>query len=447
MNARLQQSPRIVIVVFDGLRPDMVTPETMPTLRAFADSGTWYAESRCAFPSETRVNQASLVTGCWPGSHGIVGNRFHDPATPTEELVNSGDDDHLLRFLDQAGGRLIDRPSLGERMAAEEARYAVVGSGTPGGTRMLYHTAEQHGGLRLSLYRPDRSTPDALVGRIVERCGPIPAVETPANARTGYVMDAFLDVVAPELQPEVALLWFFEPDLVYHLRGVGSPESLSALRQADRQFARLLDWRDSRPAEERVQIVTLSDHGHVSVAGAPVDLIGDLQAAGFAAARDFRDSAADLVAHLSRAGAIYLRRDDPGLARALIAWLREQDWCGRLIGRLEGCDEAPEAHRLAHRRCPDLVLLTAQGDDRNEAGWPGTARSAAGGPAPGCGNHGGLHPMEMRNWLAAQGDGFVPGRRDEPVRIIDVLPSLMALRGRPADDLIEGTCLPGLIVA
>ncbi len=435
---------RIVIVVFDGLRPDMVTAELMPALRSFADDGAFYAESRCAFPSETRVNQASLVTGCWPGSHGIVGNKFHDPAAPDPDFVNSGDDDHLRDFLARAGGALLDRPSLGERLAAAGRDYAVIGSGTPGGTRMLYHTAEAAGGLRLSLYRPDRSCPADRVARILARTGAIPAVETPANARTAYVMDAFLGTLAGDDGPAVSLLWFFEPDLVYHLCGVGSEESLSALRHADAQFARLLDWRERQPAPERIQVVTLSDHGHVTVSGQPVDLVAELREAGFAAAGDFRDPAADMAAYLSRAGGIYLRRRDPGLLRELAAWLATRDWLGHLIGDVEGCRDSPADYRLAHRRCPDLVLVTAGDDAGNDRGWAGRARSGVGGPATGCGNHGGLHRREMNNWLAAQGDGFRPGAYRERVHIVDVLPSLMALLGLAVDDDVDGTRLPGL---
>ena len=37
----------IVLVLFDGLRPDLVTPERMPHLAAFVASGTQYIDSHC----------------------------------------------------------------------------------------------------------------------------------------------------------------------------------------------------------------------------------------------------------------------------------------------------------------------------------------------------------------------------------------------------------------
>ena len=70
---------RVVIVVWDGLRPDLVVPEATPTLAAMAASGTWVRDSYCAYPSETRVNATTLATGCQPGRHGIVGNSLYVP--------------------------------------------------------------------------------------------------------------------------------------------------------------------------------------------------------------------------------------------------------------------------------------------------------------------------------------------------------------------------------
>ena len=54
---------RVLIVAFDALRPDMVTPELMPNLTRFAGEGVRFANNRSTYPTETRVNQTTLVTG------------------------------------------------------------------------------------------------------------------------------------------------------------------------------------------------------------------------------------------------------------------------------------------------------------------------------------------------------------------------------------------------
>ena len=71
---------RFLIVAFDGLRPDMVDGKLTPNLAAFCRSGSHCTDNRAVFPTETRVNQASLITGCHPGGHGMVANKFMEPA-------------------------------------------------------------------------------------------------------------------------------------------------------------------------------------------------------------------------------------------------------------------------------------------------------------------------------------------------------------------------------
>ena len=72
---------RFLIVAFDGLRPDMVDADLMPNLSTFRRQGANCTDNRAVFPTETRVNQSSLVTGCHPARHGMVANKFMEPAS------------------------------------------------------------------------------------------------------------------------------------------------------------------------------------------------------------------------------------------------------------------------------------------------------------------------------------------------------------------------------
>ena len=65
---------RAVLVVVDGLRGDLVGETFTPNLHRLAAGARWYPNHRCVFPSATRVNSASLATGCFPASHGLHGN-------------------------------------------------------------------------------------------------------------------------------------------------------------------------------------------------------------------------------------------------------------------------------------------------------------------------------------------------------------------------------------
>ena len=69
----------VLIIVFDGLRPDQVTAENCPNLYGLARRGVEFINHHATFPTLTRVNVASLFTGCHPGRHGITTNYMYLP--------------------------------------------------------------------------------------------------------------------------------------------------------------------------------------------------------------------------------------------------------------------------------------------------------------------------------------------------------------------------------
>ena len=64
----------VVIAVFDGLQPLQVTSELMPNLAALAAEGVSFQNHHPVFPTVTRINVASIMTGRNPGGHGLAGN-------------------------------------------------------------------------------------------------------------------------------------------------------------------------------------------------------------------------------------------------------------------------------------------------------------------------------------------------------------------------------------
>ena len=77
-------------MVFDGLQPLQITPELMPRLAAFADTGVRFQSHHPVFPTVTRINAATMVTGRYQGGHGLAGNlmglRGLTPAAPVAVL-------------------------------------------------------------------------------------------------------------------------------------------------------------------------------------------------------------------------------------------------------------------------------------------------------------------------------------------------------------------------
>lgn len=419
---------KFLIVAFDGLRPDHVTPALMPNLTRLLREGVHFPESRSVFPSETRVNQASLITGCHPARHGLVANKFRDPVLRPGALFNTADYDQLDAAA--TAGRLLEMPSLAERLRAAGGSLAVAGCGTPGGNRLLNLDALAHGEVNVSLHGPARSATPAVLERLVGRLGPIPPRVLPATAQLAWLTDAYMQVLAPEVAATVTILWFAEPDISYHYRGLVSVEAAAAIRACDLELGRLLAWRETAPAGRDLQLVVLSDHGHLSTVGAPVGIADRLAAAGLGAV-------IDVVPGLC--GSLYLNGADP---QPICDWLRRQDWCGPLFTRadVEGAFRLAQAG-LDHARAGDIVFVLAQSMAAADHGLAGVGRHDNADIPSGGGMHGGLTLAELGNVLLLHGPAFGPPRRDlTPAGIVDVAPTVLHLLGLP-DGGMDGRVL------
>ena len=53
----------VVVVVWDGMRPDFVTEQNTPTLWKLAQTGVTFQNNRSVYPSATIVNGTAIVTG------------------------------------------------------------------------------------------------------------------------------------------------------------------------------------------------------------------------------------------------------------------------------------------------------------------------------------------------------------------------------------------------
>jgi len=429
---------KVLIVVFDGLRPDLVRPALTPNLCRFRAAAAHFPEGRAVFPTETRVNGTSLVTGVLPGRHGIVANRFYDPAA---KLVCVSGKYQDLEALEGALERpLLQVASLGEILARVGASLAVIGTGTPGVTRLLHASAEQHGQLCLSLHGLEASRPRAAAEALVERVGPLPTAGVPNLGFIRYATTAYLDYVVPELAPDAAIIWYCEPDTSFHYRGIGSPASLEALHEVDTQFGRLLDYRDHAAPE--LTIVALSDHGQISTYGERLGIGAQMAAAGFAVGAT-PGAEAQVAVIGDSGGGIYVHdRDAETVARAT-RWLQAQPWCGLLFVRGEGLPGALSQDLLgiANPRAADVVFTLASDSGTNAHGLLGRGRHDSALPDGG-GVHGGLHRLELSNLLAISGRAFRRGYCSPlPAGILDVLPTVLTALGIEVTAGLDGRVL------
>src|ERR1700751_5205913 len=105
---------RVVIVICDSLRADLITPRDTPFLTAFGQRSARFANHASVFPSTTRTSAASIATGCMPARHGRLGKTLATAQGEGLACLAVGKPDFRDR-LRRATGRTLHMPTLAER--------------------------------------------------------------------------------------------------------------------------------------------------------------------------------------------------------------------------------------------------------------------------------------------------------------------------------------------
>ena len=266
----------VLIAVFDGLQPAQVRPELMPNLSRFADQGVFFESHHPVFPSVTRTNAASMVTGMYPGGHGLAANtlvvRDYDPSLVFSAL------EPVLARIEVMTGRVLLTPPLANILAAHGLEYTAIGTGTSGNAYVHNPNALTVGGATI---HPEFTLPYALHNRLGSRFGAWPGEASPNTPRLDHAIRILTEHILPERQPAVALIWSSEPDKAQHAAGVGSDLSNLAIREADAGFGRVLAWLEDNGRNSDTDVLVVSDHGYSTIQEV-VDVEWYVRDAGFA---------------------------------------------------------------------------------------------------------------------------------------------------------------------
>src|SRR5262245_4633605 len=420
---------RVLVAAFDGLQPAQLRPELTPTIHRLARDGVTFDRHHAVFPSVTRVNAASMVTGRHPGGHGLLGNTLVVPEWAPYRAIAA-----LAPELDAIAGktgRVLLAPTLGEMLHPHGLTFGSVVGGTSGNAYVQHPRAARVGG---AVLHPEFALPATHYGPMVERFGPWPPKRSPALGRIRQSADVLLGYLLPEIDPDVALAWFPEPDTSQHEAGVGSPPAHESLAAADAELGRILADLGRRGVEPDVLVV--SDHGYSTVSRRlPIEEL--VREAGFPPGE-----APGGVAVAANGGAVlfYVRDGHPGVLERLIGWLVAQPWAGALVaGRPEGVALGllpGDRLGLDGPRAADVVL-SFRWDSGTANGFAGRVDSAEG--APGLGTHGSGSPHELRCVLIGSGPSFRPRHVSElPSGNVDIAPTVLRLLGVTADAALDG---------
>jgi arylsulfatase A-like enzyme len=304
----LPAQTRVVLFVWDGLRPDSVSMDDTPNLVRLRDEGVLFDDSHATYPTLTMMNAASFATGGYADTNGFYGNDtwVQGPTdagrsatgAPVDLMAPVFTEDYgVLDVLDGFyGGRLLTSETLFE--AAQDAGISTAVVGKVGAAYLL----DRHrGGLvleeRLVWPRPlldallarglpvpyfaplaygeavDTNSPNPTQpGRVVRLSDgvtpdPTRGLESPAKADNAYLLKAFTEVLLPAFRPRLVVLWLRNPDTTEHAYGPGTAAEKDALHAQDALLGELLKALSRLGLSPTTDVLVASDHGHSSVSG------------------------------------------------------------------------------------------------------------------------------------------------------------------------------------
>src|SRR5262249_57283483 len=121
-------------------------------------------------------------------------------------------------------------------------------------------------------------------------------------------------------------------------------------------------WLQESGMQESVNVIVLSDHGHITVRG-QISVVEQLTAAGIPACNGTFGTG-DVAVVPGSSGSVHVRTHDPHLIHTIVQWLQEQPWCGPLFtqakNEVEGVVPGTLARSLVlndHARAGDIVYV------------------------------------------------------------------------------------------
>jgi predicted AlkP superfamily pyrophosphatase or phosphodiesterase len=425
-----------LLLVLDGLRPDYISPERMPRLASLREEGAWSEWHHAVFPTVTRVNAPSLVTGAAPGVHGLMENAIHVPAVSRDRVLNTGSATELMRAEAAWNGELLTAPDLAELLAEAGKRLMVTSSGSPGSAYLLNHRTPTGPVLNNELVVPDTLAPhlDALLG-------PLPPPARPNRARNRRAVDAYLEFGIPRYAPHVVVMWLNDPDGTAHAEGIGSPVTLEALAHVDEEVGRILDTLDARGFLDRTDIIITSDHGFSTHVGT-----GQVEA--LLVEQGLKESIMSSEVVVA-GGGIYVYEGGPQRVEAIVRLLQDTPWVGAVFtrgeepgdveGRVPGTLSFASIH-YDHPRAPDILFSADWSDEVNAWGWTGSTWQS------GTAGHGTSSPWDIRATLLAVGPSFRKGFSTPlPTGHRDIAPTILHLHGLTPPPSMQGRVLRELL--
>jgi len=440
----LRPDRHVVVMVWDGMRPDFVNEETTPVLWKLAREGVAFRNHHPVYPSATQVNGTALVTGVYPGRNGVIANYVYRPDIEPTRSISVETPTVVAKGDELSGGKYISVPTITELIQHAGDRTVIAAAKTVG---LLLDRRADSGPAknRVTLFAGQTLPRDALTP-IIAALGPFPSAHLQRDA---WTTKAVTDVLWKDGVPALSVIWLGEPDLTEHESAPGAPSALAAIKSSDENLAAVLSALDQQGARKTTDIFVVSDHGFSTI-GRSIDLRKILNDTGFVAKTEFDDQPkpGDIML-VGNGGSVlfYVVGHDPAVTRRLVEFLQQSDFAGVILTKqgLPGTFHLSDA-KIDNPHAPDVVMAFRWNDSKNQFGTPGLI-DADWQRQAGEGTHATLGRFDMHNTLVAAGPDFHQDQTDDlPTGNVDLAPTILHILGIKAPQEMDGRVLSEAMV-
>ena len=256
---------RVVVLTWDGMRPDFISEANTPNLWKLREEGVTFSRHHPVFLSSTEVNGTALATGSYPARSGVIANNEFrpaiDPLKPIEiqkiETIRMGDEIE--------GGRYLHAKTLAEILQAHGQSTVI--AGTKDVVYLLDRAIRQAGSGISPVLAAGVTLPESAAAPIIAGLGEFPVIGTDDNklARDTWTTQALVRYLWRDGLPAYTHLWLAEPDALQHSYGPGTPLALAGVRNSDRNLGLVLAELDRRGLRATTDVLVVSDHGFSTI--------------------------------------------------------------------------------------------------------------------------------------------------------------------------------------
>jgi arylsulfatase A-like enzyme len=440
------KAEHVVVVVWDGMRPDFITPQHCPTLYSLATNGVFFSRHHSTYVTSTEVNGTSLATGVHPGRSGILANTEYQPelsvlstfATESMDAIRRGD---LL-----TDGNYIETATLPEIL--QDAGIPTITAGSKPVVLLHDRSWKKASPIeRQSVTLFEGKTLPRAAGEALPKVNDDKAfpgtVTHPNSGQDNWTTRSLLRSLWRNGVPKYTLLWLSEPDKTQHETGVGSTNSVAAIEVSDKNLKEVLKTLKEKDVLEKTDIMVVSDHGFSTIERGP-KIVEILKGVGFTAAKKFENPEPGDVMVVGLGGSVmfYVVDRTESVIHRLVDFLQTSDFAGVIFSRLkiEGTFPLETVRYGSTNNAPDVLISLRWREERNEHGAPGLMYSMEG--TKGKGSHASLSRFDTRNTLVASGPDFKKGLLSVmPSGNIDVTPTVLWILGVPPPTPLDGRVL------